>query len=526
MGLYLNPGNMAFRMVVRDDIYVDKTKLISYTNSKLDKAKRYICVSRPRRFGKSMAANMLASYYGQDCDSLGLFQPYKIAEDPSFKAHLNQYNVIFLNMQQMLSGAGNVSGFVSYIQETVIAELVERYPNLVKPGDGGLPNILEKLFRADKREKKGFVFIIDEWDCIFREVQDNVEVQKNYLDFLRDLFKDRVYVKLAYMTGILPIKKYGTHSALNIFYEYSMTNPKELAEFAGFTEQEVQGLCEQYHMDFEETKRWYDGYILKRIRHVYNPKSVVDAMLSAEFESFWVNTETYDALKIYIDMNFDGLKDAVIQMLGGVRCGINPRKFQNDMTTFTARDDVLTLLVHLGYLGFDEVNSEVFIPNEEVRMEFLNAIEGSGWNEVISAVEASEKLLQATLQKDEHAVAKAIDRVHMDTTSILNYNDENALSYVISLAYYSARKDYFLIRELPSGKGYADIVFLPRKRTEKPAMVIELKWDHSADAAISQIKRKQYTSALEEYRGNLLLVGINYQKETKEHQCIIEEWKK
>ena len=319
MGLYLNPGNMAFRMVVRDDIYVDKTKLISYTNSKLDKAKRYICVSRPRRFGKSMAANMLASYYGQDCDSLGLFQPYKIAEDPSFKAHLNQYNVIFLNMQQMLSGAGNVSGFVSYIQETVIAELVERYPNLVKPGDGGLPNILEKLFRADKREKKGFVFIIDEWDCIFREVQDNVEVQKNYLDFLRDLFKDRVYVKLAYMTGILPIKKYGTHSALNIFYEYSMTNPKELAEFAGFTEQEVQGLCEQYHMDFEETKRWYDGYILKRIRHVYNPKSVVDAMLSAEFESFWVNTETYDALKIYIDMNFDWLKDAVIQMLGGVR---------------------------------------------------------------------------------------------------------------------------------------------------------------------------------------------------------------
>ena len=178
----------------------------------------------------------------------------------------------------------------------------------------------------------------------------------------------------------------------------------------------------------------------------------------------------------------------------------------------------------------DENLKQVFavfaIPNEEVRMEFLNAIEGSGWNEVISAVEASEKLLQATLQKDEHAVAKAIDRVHMDTTSILNYNDENALSYVISLAYYSARKDYFLIRELPSGKGYADIVFLPRKRTEKPAMVIELKWDHSADAAISQIKRKQYTSALEEYRGNLLLVGINYQKETKEHQCIIEEWKK
>ena len=311
-----------------------------------------------------------------------------------------------------------------------------------------------------------------------------------------------------------------------MFDEYSMTRAGRLAEFAGFTEEEVKNLCVQYDMDFLETQRWYDGYSLKNETHIYNPKSVVDAMRNQEFGSYWTSTETYESLKVYIDLNYDGLKDAVVQMLGGNRCEIDPETFHNDMTTFANRDDVLTLLVHLGYLAFEFNSREVYIPNEEVRGEFLRAIKGSGWSEVIQAVEMSKQLLEDTLQCHEEAVAKGIDSVHINTTSILQYNNENALSCVISLAYYTARNEYFLIRELPTGKGFADLVFLPRKHSNKPAIVVELKWDASAEGAIAQMKQKQYGEALQDYSGEVLLVGINYNKKDKHHRCMIEKMKK
>ena len=328
------------------------------------------------------------------------------------------------------------------------------------------------------------------------------------------------------MTGILPIKKYGTHSALNMFNEYSMTEPKILAEYIGFKEEEVVSLCDKYRMDFDETKRWYNGYQLGKGLSIYNPRSVVEAMLEQEFHSYWSKTENYEALKVYIDMNFDGLKDAIVMMLGGESIQINPGTFNNDMTTFHSKDDVLTLLVHLGYLSYNTETKEVSIPNEEVRGEFYNAISTTKWDEVLKAIHDSETLLNKTWQMDEDAVAAGLDAAHMDLTSILSYNNENSLSCVISMAYYSARNNYTMIRELPTGKGFADIVFLPHKDSDKPAMLVELKWDQSAETAISQIKEKQYVSALEKYSGEILLVGINYDKDSKEHQCIIEKYQK
>ena len=329
---------------------------------------------------------------------------------------------------------------------------------------------------------------------------------------------------LAYMTGILPIKKYGTQSALNNFYEYTMVDSGCLEEYVGFTEEEVSGLCEEYGMDFQEMRRWYDGYSFRRIGHVYNPKSVVDAMLREEFDNYWSQTETYEALKIYIDMNFDGLKDAIITMLGGIRCRVNPRTFQNDMTTFQGKDDVLTLLVHLGYLGYDIERKEVFIPNREVEYEFASAIQGAGWKEVAKAVASSEELLDATLRKDGQMVANGLNEFHREAASVLAYNNENSLSCAVSLAYFSAREYYTVVREMPAGKGFADLVFLPRRNhPNKPALVVELKWDHSAQGAISQIRNIEYVKSLEDYAGQLLLVGINYDKENKEHQCLIEE---
>ena len=519
MGIYLNPGNIDFQRALNSDIYIDKSSLIEYTNKKLFTEQQFICVSRPRRFGKSIAANMLMAYYSLGCDSKEMFGKLKISNADSFEKHLNQYNVIHINMVNFLSESKNMDEMIKFIEEDLIDELQNDYPDIKYPKRLNLIKIIAAIF---SQTNIPFVFIIDEWDCIFRIHKNNEDYQTKYLDFLRNLLKDQSYVALAYMTGILPIKKYGEHSALNMFDEYSMTNQMTLAEFTGFTEQEVKELCEKYEMSFEETKRWYDGYDLKGLS-IYNPRSVVTAMTSHDFDNYWSKTENYNALKVYIEMNFDGLKDKVIQLIAGEKIKINPGKFQNDMTTLKSADDVFTLLVHLGYLTFDFYTNKVWIPNSEVAQEFINSIEDGGWEEVIKAIKSSDELLKATFSCDEEKVAELIDKVHSDNTSILKYNDENSLSCVISLAYYSARKTYTIERELPAGKGFADLVFRPRKNGSNPAIIVELKYDKSAESAIEQIKTKKYVDCLKDYSGEILLVGINYNKENKHHTCRIEK---
>lgn len=522
MGSYLNPTAKRFQDSLNSQIYVDKTGLIARTNALVNTEQRYMCVSRPRRFGKSMAANMLAAYYGQN-NTESLFAPLKIAQDASYKVHLNAYDVLRINMQEFLSATNDVDEMLKALQKRIVADMKRAYPELV---DGNqLIWVMNDIFEATDRP---FVILIDEWDCLFREYAHNTEAQKKYLDFLRAWLKDQDYVALAYMTGILPIKKYGSHSALNMFAEYSMTDPGNLAEFFGFTEQEVQALCEEYGMSFEETRSWYDGYEMvtgdrNGDRHyaMYSPKSVVEAMLRHRFGTYWNQTETYEALKVYIQMNMDGLKDAVVEMLGGGHVRINTGTFSNDMTTFATKDDVLTLLVHLGYLSYRCSDQTVSIPNKEVSQEYVNAISTMSWGEVMRSVEASRQLLQSLWDEDGDAVARGIDQAH-DEISILKYNDENSLSCTINLAFYFAKEYYTIIRELPTGKGFADICLIPRQlHADKPAAVIELKKDQDAQGAIAQIKNKKYVKALEAYQGNLLLVGINYDS-NKKHSCVIE----
>lgn len=520
MGIYLNPGTDRFKRAIASEIYVDKTGLIAYTNKVLGTEQQFVCVSRPRRFGKSMAAGMLAAYYGRDCDARDLFRGLAIEKEASFEKHLNQYHVIFLNMQDFLSREHDIERMLKLLKKSILWDLTDNYPDI---NYFDKEDLVSTLYDINNKTQIPFIFIIDEWDCIFRENRENTEAQRIYLDFLRNLLKDKPYVRLAYMTGILPIKKYGSHSALNMFDEYSMTNPRQLAQYVGFTEAEVKSLCDKYGMDFAETRRWYDGYCFKEDTHIYSPRSVVSAMLSRTYDNYWNKTETFEALRDYIVMNYDGLKDTVIELLSGARKKINTQTFTNDMTTFSSADDVLTLLIHLGYLGYDFTTEEVFIPNSEVTSEFVNAISVAGWEEVMRAVKRSDELLQATWNEDAAEVAKSIEDAHFET-SVLRYNDENSLSCVVSLAYYSARVYYTVLRELPTGKGFADIVFIPRKNhPDKPAMIVELKWDKSAEGAIAQIKDKRYVKALENYQGNLLLVEINYDKETKAHCCVIEK---
>lgn len=402
----------------------------------------------------------------------------------------------------------------------------------LNPGNKGFRdknNLIQVMKDIYSKNRSSFIILIDEWDCLFREYQQDQHAQKQYLDFLRAWLKDKDYVALAYMTGILPIKKYGSHSALNMFTEYSMTDPGDLAEYFGFTEQEVSELCTEYEMSFEEAKTWYDGYRLvvhqkwkDEYYSMYSPKSVVEAMLRHKFGTYWNQTETYEALKIYIQMNMDGLKDSVVRMFADEAVPINIGTFSNDMTTFATKDDVLTLLVHLGYLTYNSIDRTVSIPNKEVSQEYINAISTMNWSGVTKAVESSRKLLESLWAMDADAVADGIEKAHKEI-SILQYNDENSLSCTINLAFYFAREYYTMIRELPTGKGFADVCMLPRKdHLDKPAIIIELKWDKNAPGALDQIKEKHYGNALKDYEGNLLLVGINYNKTTKKHACIIE----
>ena len=517
MGIYLNPENVDFQEVLNSKIYVDKSELIQYTNSVLRTTQKYICVSRPRRFGKSMAANMLTAYYSRGCDSGELFQGLKIATHPDFEKHLNQYNVIHLNMRDYLTESENMKQLIQFVEDDLLDELQQEFSDLRMPRRKTLVKVLEQAFA---QYKIPFVFIIDEWDCIFRVHKSDATSQKEYLDFLRNLLKDKSYIALAYMTGILPIKKYGEHSAINVFYEYSMTDASPIEEFTGFTEQEVRQLCEQYNMPFSETKKWYDGYCVDGVS-IYNPKSVVEAMLRGKFSNYWTQTETYEALKIYIQSNEFGVQDVILKLLAGEKEKIDTTTFSNDMVTFATKDDVLTLLVHLGYLTYNAETKEIWIPNDEVMEQFISTVKVMGWGSVVTALETSEKLLQATLSGDEQTVAELIEQAHQANASILKYNDENALSCVISLAYYSAQKNYTLHREMPAGKGFADIVFEPNRNCNLPAMIVELKWGHSAEEAIEQIKRKDYLDCLQNYHGEVLLVGVNYDKE-KHHTCKIE----
>lgn len=519
MGIYLNPNGVDFQEALNSEIYVDKSGLIEYTNIVLRTKQKYICVSRPRRFGKSMAAEMLTAYYSRGCDSREMFSKLKIAKTEAFDKHLNKYNVIHINMVNFLSESHNMKEMIEFIEEDLIDELKNEYPDVCYPKRQNLIKVIAAIFAQTNIP---FIFIIDEWDCVIRVHKNDSDSQVKHLDFLRNLLKDQSYVSLAYMTGILPIKKYGEHSALNMFTEVSMTDPREYAEFTGFTESEVKQLCDEYKMPFDETKRWYDGYNLMDVS-IYNPRSVVMSMTGGYFNNYWTSTETYEALKVYIEMNFDGLKDKVTQLIAGEKIKINTGKFQNDMTTLRSTDDIFTLLVHLGYLTFDFYTNQVWIPNSEVAQEFINSIEDGGWEEVMQAIKVSDELLKATLNCDEEKVAELIDKAHSDNTSILKYNDENSLSCVISLAYYSARKTYTIERELPAGKGFADLVFRPRKNNSNPAIIVELKYDKSAEGALEQIKNKKYADCLKDYSGEILLVGINYDKESKKHSCKIEK---
>lgn len=576
MGIYLNPSNdLFYNDVTHSPFYIDKTMLIDNTNRMMFGVQKHICISRPRRFGKSMAANMLVAYYSRGADSRELFSKLKICQTADFEKHLNKYNVFYFDIRSFASKSQNIDALIRLLDKKIIGELKAEFSDVEFSEDYSSDEMLMAVYYA---KKNPFVFIIDEWDCVFRVFRSDSDGQNAYLNYLRTLLKDKPYVALDYATGIFPIycsllqttslfakppkadakpngfarayerrllaaqppsgnriaghckivdfaiepsiKKYGEHSALNMYNEYTMQTATPFSEFVGFTEEEVEGLCERYGLSPDEMKKWYNGYVTDGIS-VYNPQSVVSVCTRGVFANYWTQTETYEALKDYICLNFDGLRDKITDMIAGGHIKIDTTTFVNDMVNFSTADDILTLLVHLGYLTYDFATKEAWIPNYEVREQFISTVRVLKWQNVTRLVQASAELLNATLAGDSEKVAQLIEAAHENYTSVLRYNDENALACVITLAYYAAQDDYVIHRELATGKGFADIALIPRKLGTRPAVVIELKHNNTADAAIAQIKARNYPQKLMKYSGEILLVGISYDDD-KGHSCVIE----
>ena len=467
-----------------------------------------------------MAAKMLCAYYDHSCDSRSLFADLAIASHPSFEEHLNKYPVIYLDITSFVTRYHDDS-IVDKIDAALRADIHEAYPDTPQhEGD----DLMDVLLRIATSTGERFIFIIDEWDAICREFTVGTSAMDRYVNWLRRMFKSidgtRVFAG-AYLTGILPIKKYKTESAMNNFIEYSMVSPRRMACFFGFTKDEVRMLAERHGIDFDNLEKWYDGYQIGDEPSMFNPNSVMQAIDSGRCKSYWASTGAFDAVSNYIQMNYEGLKDDIIRMLAGERCSVDPTGFQNDMSVVRSRDDVLTVLIHLGYLSYDWNEEECYIPNREVAGEMVNAVKRNNWKTVVDALEQSKELLRATLDGDCEAVARGVDAAHDEHTSILSYNNENSLACVLSIAYYYARNDYVIHREFPSGKGFADLVLIPRKNVDSPAIVLELKYNKDSDSGIDQILRKQYPAKVAQYADNLLLVAINYDKTEKTHECKI-----
>ena len=524
MGVYFNPNNESFTKDRNYKIYIDKTGLLEYLNEALGTPKNCFAVSHARRFGKSHAAGMVDAYYSLGCDSTKLFEDTKIANNADWKKHMNRYNVIHLDISSVWDF--HKEDLIESIHDRVCDDFQKIYGEELRY-EKDLYLLIQEIYA-----KTGipFVIIIDEWDCVIRNSTDTELVHK-YLQFLHSLFKSeesKAFLALAYITGILPIKKIKDESALNNFSEYTMLDSYPITEYYGFTVDEVRGLCKEYDMDFDTVKTWYNGYLIDGM-HMYNPNSVAMAMDRHRYDSYWRNTSSFASIKTFITMYYAGLKDDIMTMLSGGKVMVETDAFQNDLSEIHSKDDAITALIHLGYLGYDADRKSAYVPNYEVAKAFQMALKTGEWSEISKAISRCDELLMATIDGNADKVAEIIELAHETYTSVLTYNDENSLSCVLTMAYFTAPGYYNIIREMPSGKGFADFVFIPRANAGyRPAMVVELKYNQSVDTAIKQIKEKRYHGALADYRDRILLVVINYDaegKDKKHHTCVIEEWK-
>ncbi len=528
MGIFLNPGTGNLVENLNSRFYVDKSMLLAKLNSLVSTQDKFICTSRARRFGKTMAGNMIAAYYSKNCDSREIFSRLKIAKDPSFEKYLNKFNVIQLDINGLLN-TSTTGSVVKDADKYVREEFIEQFPDISFDGCDSIPQCMNKVFKTTGEK---FVIIMDEYDVMVRDPDVKEEQFREYLLFLNGMFKNTSLsqcIALAYLTGILPIIRDRVQSKLNVFREYSMVDAGQFSEFVGFTKDEVKELCDANNMNFEEVTNYYDGYLMIDGTHIYNPKSVVEAMTRRRIDGYWTQTGHFGVLADYVRMDFQGLHEDVNRMMAGEKIPVNVSTYLNTMRDFSRRDDVLACLIHLGYLTYQHLqfgSGLCWIPNREIMQQWAVALEVTpGFENVMKIVNASKQLVEDTLAMNAGAVARGLDAAHQFVANNYNYNNEMALQSAVMLAYFHAIDRFFVFKEPELGNGRADVLLVPSLTYGRglPAVIIELKKDGSAGSALDQIKNKEYFKELENYSGDILFVGINYDSETKKHSCGFEK---
>lgn len=519
MGLYLNKKNDGFVKALKAKIYVDKSMLIKEVNELIGTNDGFMCITRPRRFGKTLALSMLNAYYSKGCNSRELFANLKISKDPSFNDHLNKHNVIWIDMSRIYTGLNDKKDFVNRVKSSLLRDLIESYPSI------NLEGLLldEAIIKINNELNEKFIFLIDEWDVVYREQDDNRRLCDEYTEFLRNIFKSSDVsscIDLVYMTGILPIRRYSTQSTLNMFTEYDMIDSGPLTQFVGFTEEEVKKLCVQYNRNFNEIKNWYDGYNLRGIE-IYNPKSVVEAMITGEYDDYWVKTSAIEAVTNYMNYDHGALKNQIAKMLSGENIEVDVKRFGNDLSRINSGDAALTVLIHLGYLAYDKSDRTCHIPNYEIKNEFIQALRELDWTEIYNPISNSMSLYEETLKGNTEFINKSLDKNHKELAGPFNKNKEDVLGIIVEISYYNVQKYYMMKKEDTSALGRSDISFIPKDGSHIP-FIVELKVNSSPEEAISQIKEKEYFNSLGDYKGEVLLLGINYNSKTLKHSSKVE----
>lgn len=518
MSIYLNTNKPLenYKDLYRSRYFIDKSLIIDRLNEVIETSDKYICITRPRRFGKSSVADMLGAYYSKGLNSKEIFDNLNISKVQSYKEYLNKYNVISISFNKLPNKIGSYDEYISLIQETIKDDIKTTYPHIEFKS---FYTISDMLFATQEK----FIFILDEWDYIF---SNNLfeENQNDYLEFLRNLLKDQPYVALCYMTGVLPIKKYSSGSALNMFDEYTFLKDRIFGEYFGFTEEEVIEICNKNgKMNFKELESWYNGYFTATEIKIYNPRSVVKALQNNYCDSYWTNTGEMNEVAEYLKYNILDIREDVIEMVSGEEIDIIiNEEFRAGQGAPRNKEEIYSAMIVLGFLSY--YDGYLKIPNRELMKEFEKALKDESFGYVSEIIENSKTMLKSTINGDTKKVEAILHDIHNSEIPILQYNDENSLSCVLTLAYLSARDTYRIEREEKTGKGYADFTFHPRRKNDIP-FIVELKKDEEPEIAINQIKEKEYIQKFRDANKNkkILAVAICYDSKNKEHKCKIEE---
>lgn len=520
MSYFLNnimPVNQ-FTKTTKEKYFVDKSELIEHMNELIGTASQYVCITRPRRFGKTLNAMMLASYYSKNADFKKLFDNLEISKSQSYLEHLNKHNVVYMTLNQLPEAGCTYKEFINRYISLLCKDLTEVYTDIEDNENMLMSDIFNQIY---DKTGEGFIFIIDEWDYIFNNGLFTEDDRKSFLKFLEDLLKDKPYVDLAYMTGVLPIAKYSSGSAINMFDEYTFLNDDEYDKYFGFTNLEVEKLCsKQAKLSINELKDWYNGYKTCGGYEIYNPRSVAFALRKGHCRSYWTNTGPMDEISYYIENNVEEVRNDIVQMVSGIPVDIHLEGYSAEQISLNTRDEILSAMTVYGFLSY--YDETLTIPNKELRMKFDYSLKNHQMGEISKLVLKSNQMLEATIRKDTVTVAEIIQEAHDINIPIIKYNDENSFACIITLVYLSARSKYKVVREMPAGIGFADFIFYPNDKT-KPAFIIELKKDSTPDEALKQIKEKRYALALKDYTGQKLAVGISYDSKQKQHNVKIEE---